>query len=89
MSVATQTGAERPVAVKGVKGWTLGRYRDWGKRIFPDTDAQGLIEMGEDERTYAGEIPNEATLESVRETRSGKGLKEYASLQAMADDLGL
>ena len=35
------------------------------------------------------EIPNEVTLASIRETQSGEGLKEYASLQDMAADLGL
>ncbi len=35
------------------------------------------------------EIPNEVTLASIRETQGGEGLKEYASLQDMAADLGL
>ncbi|MBQ9565766.1 MAG: type II toxin-antitoxin system RelB/DinJ family antitoxin [Synergistaceae bacterium] len=35
------------------------------------------------------EVPNKATLASIRETQRGRGLKEYASVQDMADDLGL
>ena len=35
------------------------------------------------------EVPNRATLASISETRSGRGLKEYTSVQDMAADLGL
>ena len=35
------------------------------------------------------ETPNKCTLTSIRETQSGRGLKEYTSVQDMADDLGL
>lgn len=35
------------------------------------------------------EIPNAVTLASLEETRKGEGLKEYASVQDMAKDLGL
>lgn len=35
------------------------------------------------------EMPNAVTLASLEETRRGEGLKEYASVQDMAKDLGL